>query len=696
MIHAIAMSILLIAALVAFALIMKTKFLVLLKAKPEVRWDRVPERIGSMFKVAFAQAKLFKEPGPGLMHALIFWGFLVLLVRSISVIGRAYGADFNSWNLFWFSDSLGGIYNYLKDWTELVVLSMILWAWWRRMITKPKRLTISGAAYLVLSFIGGLMITDFLYDGARFAMIPALQAPETGLNLSKEILDAIKHEASMAPIGSFVATWFSGMSFGVLNVIQETMYWAHVVILLVFLNELPRGKHFHVIVAIPNTFFAKLGAPGAIKAIENIEEQESFGVIEPRDLTWKQIFDGYTCTECGRCTVTCPAVTTDKPLSPKMLICDMRDFIKAHEADILAGKDTVNAEIAPPDMENGQFKIAAHEAGNLIDAIGEEMIWECTTCRSCEENCPVMITHTDKIIEFRRYMTLMEGRMNPELATAQKNLENKSNPWGLPSGERGLWAVEELEAPLLSDKGSAEYLFYMGCSAAYDDRNKKVAVAFIRLLKAAGIDFAILGPEEGCCGDPARRTGNEYLFQAQAQTNIEVFNSYGVKKVITMCPHGYNTIRHEYKQFGGDYEVVHHTELLAQLLKEGKLKPEKEEKGGVVYHDSCYLGRYNDIYDAPREILQAIPGVELKEAEKTRENAMCCGAGGGMMFREEHHGSRINRTRVTQLEGAGAPTIATACPFCLVMSKDGIAELDKEESLKAYDVVELLAKSCNV
>jgi Fe-S oxidoreductase len=662
------MTVLILAALAWFSYSMQRKIRVLLKGKPAVRWDQVPRRIGATLKIALGQSKMFKEPGPGIMHALIFWGFLILLVRTISLIGRAYAGDDSNWTLLWFHHGLEGAYTYLKDWTELVVLAMVSWAAWRRAVTRPARLTLSWGGYLVLSLIGGLMVTDFLYDGARFAMANAGQ-------LSEVLTAKLQAEAAWAPIGTTVGGWLAALPAGGLKALEVSMFWLHVVILLFFLNELPLSKHFHVITSIPNVFLSKMDAPGALPPIEDIENQEAFGVNEPRNLTWRQILDGYSCTECGRCTVTCPTVTTGKQLNPKMLICDMRDYIKKHEADILADKDT------------------ADSGESLIDHIREEVVWQCTTCRSCEENCPVTITHTDKIVDYRRHLTLMESRYNPEIGLTLKNLENKSNPWGLPMNERGLWLNQEYGVPLLSEKGQAEWLFYMGCSAAYDDRNRKVAIAFVKLLQKAGVDFAILGTEEGCCGDVARRMGNEYLFQIQAQQNIEVFKQYGVKKVVTMCPHGYNAIRNEYPQFGGEFEVVHHSELLALLLSEGRLTiPGGGDALRVVFHDSCYLGRYNDIYDAPRQVLGALPGISLGEIEKSRKNGMCCGAGGGMMFREEHEGERINQVRVKQLQGANPEMIASACPFCLTMNRDGINELDLGEQLKTADIAELLAR----
>jgi Fe-S oxidoreductase len=656
------MAALMVAALTWFFFTMRRKISVLLKTKPEVRWDRVPERICTTIRVAFAQLKMFKEPASGLMHALIFWGFLVLLIRTISVFGRAFGdgAVMSNWTLFWFCKPCEHLYTYLKDWTELVVLAMILAATLRRLVFKPKRLTLKVSAYLILSLIGGLMVTDFLYDGARFALLSGSNA-------------GVLAEMQASPIGAFVSTFFPKINNGWLAWFIHAMYWAHVVILLYFLNELPLSKHFHVITSIPNVFFAKLDPAGAIRPIKDIENQETFGVAQPSELTWKQVFDGYSCTECGRCTVNCPAHLTGKPLSPKQLIADMRDYVKKHEQDLLAGKDL------------------STESPTLIDAIQRDVLWSCTTCRSCEENCPVMINHVDKVVDMRRRLVLVDGDYPPAVATALKNLENKSNPWGLASGERAAWA-EGLEVPTLAEKGTAEYLFFTGCFASYDDRNKKVAASLVKLFKKAGVDFAILGNEEGCCGDPARRLGNEYLYQMQAQANIEVMKAYGVKKIVTACPHCMNTIQNEYKQFGGEFEVIHHSQLLAQLVKDGKLAvPAGVEKVKVAFHDSCYLGRYNGIYDAPRDVLNALPGVELGEACRSKQNGFCCGAGGGLMFSEEHIGERMNQARVKQLDETKPELLASACPYCLVMLRDGVNELDLGERLKTKDIAELLA-----
>lgn len=645
------MSVLLAASLVWFAYTMKIKLAILLKMKPDKRWDRIPDRIENTIRYAFAQKRLFKEPIAGLMHALIFWGFLILLARSISLIGRAYTQN-HDWSLFFFWGGLDHAYTFIKDWTELVVIIMVLYAIFRRLIIRPKRLTLSLSAYLILGLILTLMVTDFIYDGARFALGHGVE------------------EAKFAPIGMFVKGMFVNLPQDSLKILSVGAYWIHIITLLFFLNELPRSKHFHVITSIPNVFFSKLEPPGAIAPILDIENQESFGVSKATDLTWKQVFDGYTCTECGRCSTNCPAYLSLKPLNPKLLIDNMRDYVKEMEP-VLMGK-----------KEGGDK--------TLIEAVGEEVIWSCTTCRSCEENCPVLITHVDKVIDMRRYLVLMESKMNPEVATTLKNLENKGNPWGLAMGERGLW-TKDLDVYLISEKEDVEWLYFLGCFGAFDDRNKKVVTSVIRLLQKAGVSFAILGPEEQCCGDPARRLGNEYLFQIQAQQNIEILKQYKVKKIVTACPHCMNTIKCEWPQFGGNFEVWHHSQLLTKLVVDGRLPiPQNKENLQVVYHDSCYLGRYNNIYEEPRQCLNVLPDVEVYEIKRRRENGMCCGGGGGLMFREEKIGERINRLRLKQLMESGVSNIATACPFCLVMLRDAVNETGT--SATTSDIAEIMAK----
>ncbi len=640
----------------------KTKLL--LASAPENRFDHLRERMYAMVRFGLGQYRQFKEFWPGLMHALIFWGFMVLLLSEISIFGSAFSAK-GDWSIFWFWPGLDHVYIIIKEFTELVVLLMVTYALIRRLIIRPARLTLSFEANLILVFIATLMITDYFYTATNFNLGIGVEA---------------RHYAI---ISALVAGWIHGMSHGGLVALGQIMYWLHVVVLLTFLNVLPIGKHFHVITALPNVFFTKLEPMGAIKPIKDLEEQETFGVSKITEFTWKQNLDLYTCTECGRCTVNCPAMITGKPLNPKLLIDNLRDHLYDKADAIIKG------EYEPGTTED--------ELPELFGVITEDVLWACTTCGSCDENCPVTIEHIDKIVDMRRYLVLMEGRVSDEMNTTMKNLENKSNPWGMAMGDRDKWVSDfGLDVPRMADKGQAEYLLFVGCAGAYDDRSKKITRSVVQVLQQAGVDFAILGKEEGCCGDVARRSGNEYLYQMQAQQNIETFNQYGVKKIITLCPHGYNTIKNEYPQFGGNYEVIHHTEIINQLMADGRIELKHDlaaPQHKVAFHDSCYLARYNRVLDEPRKVLTRISGLELVEPERSGVNTFCCGAGGGRVFMEEKIGTRINQERVKQLTEDPVDTIATACPFCMMMLRDGVNELNMTDNVKVMDLAELVAQN---
>ena len=664
------------AALSYFTIVIVGKTRLLLAAKPEGgAFDEIGARTKNALVFAFGQKKLFKEPAAGLMHALIFWGFLILLVRSTYLIIYAFAPGFHI-------PLVHDVYTLLKDVTELVVLAMVLYAAFRRVVTKPARLTQSHEALLVLGMIGGLMVTDFLFDGCLFALALA----------EGNVTPQLNSEMAHAPVGSFVASLLVDANPTLLLVLKEVFYWAHIGILLVFLNLLPGSKHFHVITAIPNVFFGSLKPKGAIAPIEDLEEQETFGISQVTEFTWKQVLDLYSCTECGRCTVNCPTTISGKPLNPKMLICNIRNHLYANEKPIVAKYMEAKGKEAKEGEGAEEEPLVSADGKTLVEAVDFDAIWDCTTCRACSEACPVQILHVDKIIDLRRNLVLMESNFPKELATTLRNLEQKDNPWGLPRSSRMEWAAG-LDVPTVDDNPDAEYILWVGCAGAYDDRQKKVSRALAQLFKAAGLSFAVLGEEEGCCGDPARRAGNEYLFQMQAQANIEALKERGLdkKKFVTACPHGLNAIKNEYKQFGGDFDIVHHTTLLERLVADGKLKVDGAAAGKrrITFHDPCYLGRYNDTYDAPRQVLGALPGVSLVEMARQKQTAMCCGAGGARAFMEEDRGSRINQTRVEHARETKPDTIAVACPYCNMMLADGLNELQIED-IKAKDIAELL------
>lgn len=651
------------------------KFKVMLKAhKKDDRFDHLGARIWGLIKIFLCQFKLFKEPWAGLMHALIFWGFLILLLRSISLIGAAF-TEHMHWTVFFFSEPLAGWYTLLKDVTELVVAAMVLVAYFRRWVLRPWRITQSRDAEFILLLILLLMVTDFFLDGAWLSAYAG--TPEAGF------------EAEWAFVGPAMAGIYSGASVGTQLALLHVFYWAHIVILLFFLNYLPHSKHFHVITAVFNVFFRNLKPGGPIAIIKDIEaefekEEPLIGASRLEHFSWKQILDIYTCTECGRCLVNCPAALTQKWLEPKKLTEDMKHHLYKRIPSIVKG-----SEEEPPSLfaAIGQGLEAGKE-----EEQGREALWHCCTCRSCEENCPLTIEYVDRIVDMRRHLMMMESDFPQELTLTMKNLENKRNPWGLGTAERADWC-QGLEVKTIKEYPDAEYLWFVGCAGAYDDRSQKVSRAMVKLLNRAGVSYAILGNEEGCTGDSALRLGNEYLFQMLAQQNIETFEKYKVKKILTTCPHCYQTIKNEYPQFGVNYEVIHHTELIADLIRKGKLKPQNNLGQKVTFHDSCYLGRYNNIYDPPREVLRSIPGASLAEMKRSRQNGFCCGGGGGRVWMEEKIGTRINHMRVDHIKEVDPGLVATACPFCLMMIKDGLADKSLDEQIKVLDVAEIAANS---
>jgi Fe-S oxidoreductase/nitrate reductase gamma subunit len=660
-------SVLLLVGLGLFARTIALRWKVLRAAKPETRWDLVAARVRKLLVVGIAQKKMFKEPASGLLHAFTFWGFSILAVRTLQLFVQAYAPE----------AALPGVlqagYDFVKDITEAVVLVAILGFIWRRLVVRPKRIAYSGEALLILGFIAMLMVTDFLYDGLHFGGLAKTDPARLA-------------EVAHAPIGGWLAGLFAagGAEAKTLLLWAEVNYWIHLIVVLTFLNLLPLSKHFHVITSLPNVFLSRLEPKGALPFVPDIEAkleaEEPLGIAKSSDLTWKQVLDLYTCTECGRCEVNCPAWQTGKPLNPKMIILDTRDFVYAEAA----GKPM--APLAAAGGEDGE----GGDLPALIQAVNLDAIWACTTCRSCSEQCPVMIEHIDKIVGIRRHMMMTRNEFPKELGTTLKNLESKSNPWGLASGKRGEWAKDE-GIPTLADNPEAEWLFFVGCAGSFDDRAKTISIATARILKQAGVSFAVLGKKEKCCGDPGRRMGHEYLFQDQAKANIETFAELNVKKVFTACPHCYNTIKNEYPQLGGQYEVVHHTQLIAELIKAGKLHFKTDATAQkVVFHDSCYLGRHNDEYDAPRETLKAVPGLELVEMERSRQLGMCCGAGGARMFMEEKIGKRINHLRIEQAMETQPQVVASGCPFCVTMLADGLKDKDLYDAVRTRDIAEIV------
>ncbi len=642
-----------VAAVVAVIFSLSRKIQLVAAGRGGVVLEDWPARVRGLLVWAIGQKRMFSEPVAGIMHALIFWGFLVFGVRSLSLVveGLAKG-----WELPLLRTPLGSAYLLTKDVFIVLVLVGVAIAAWRRLVTRPERLEYSADAWVILGLIALLMVTDALADGARIA-------------------GGAPGPWQWTPVSRAVGSLLGG---GSLHAVYVWSWWVHLGALFLFANYLPYSKHFHVYTSLPNVLLRPLDPPGKLEKmdLENIGEGSTLGAQRVTDLTWKQLLDLYTCTECGRCTTVCPTTITHKPLVPRDLTIDLRDHLNAACGEILGA------------ARSGPGTPARELAGDVIDS---ETVWACTTCRWCEQACPLFISYVDKIVEMRRHLVLEKATFPEEAEIAFRGMEVNGNPWQLPAEQRADWA-KGLDVPLAAEGGQFEYLFWVGCAGAYDEAGQKTSRALARLLKAAGVPFAILGPEETCTGDSARRLGNEYLFQVLAAANVETLNRYAVTKIVTNCPHCLNTLLHEYPDFGGRFEVVHGTQLVAQLVAEGRLTLTREVRQVLTYHDPCYLGRTNGEYEAPRRVLAAIPGLVVKEAELSREKDMCCGAGGGRMWLEEKLGERINQTRVTQLQGSGAADVAVACPFCAVMIGNGQQELGFEQA-KTVDVLVLAAQA---
>jgi Fe-S oxidoreductase/nitrate reductase gamma subunit len=659
-------------------------------------------RIRDTVIYALGQKKMPYYRVAGIAHMLIFAGFGVLLLNTILLWGRGYDSDFDMFGLLALDHPVGAAYSIVKElFAVLVVLGSSVFVYYR-VIDKQRRMTLSGEGLLILGIIITMMLADFLYNGARIV----LEARSAG------------HDDSIAmnwvePVASVWAMALGALSLGngALRFLEHLGFWWHSAFVLIFLNILPYSKHFHVITAIGNVF-ARNPRQNALPAIADlegkVEREEPIGLVKVTDMTWKDVLDLYTCTECGRCSDNCPAYVTDKKLSPKHLTIALRDHLYACEPTLLntevvdpskpdakPGGDEQRGELHHADPPKGAYFVSDQVVDLVPNVIHPDVIWACTSCRACEEQCPVLITYVDKIVQMRRDQVMIKNEFPAELMKPFNGLETNGNPWNLAATDRANWA-DGLEIPLMAERPDAKVLYWVGCAASYDDRAKKIARSTAKLMQQAGVDFAILGTEESCTGDPARRAGNEYLFQMMAQQNVETLKQYDVekKKIVTSCPHCFNTLLNEYSDFGAKYEVVHHSTFLSQLIDAKSLVPKNRVARKVAFHDSCYLGRYNEVYDAPRKVLEAIPGIELREVNYwNRNKGLCCGAGGAQMFMEEQNDNRVNVKRTGQLLETGAETIASGCPFCMTMLTDGLKAHEKEESVQQKDIAELLAES---
>jgi Fe-S oxidoreductase len=642
-------------AIFAWALTRRVQYVLL--GQPESRLDRPITRAGGFLVFVFGQRRLFKER-VGAIHFFVFWGFIVIAFGALQIIAEGIHPGF----IFPWATSYA--FFFAKDVLSLIVVVGLLVLAYIRYIVRRTRLEPTREAGLILGLIFFLIISEFLYSGFAYTLDP-----------------------QRARAGAFVAVAISGGLGGLdgaaLDLGKNVLWWIHIVLLLGFLVYIPISKHLHLVMCPVNEFFRNLKPRGGqINALDlENEDVEEFGVSKVQGFTRKQLLDVYACAECGRCSEHCPATQSGKKLSPKLLMTKLKDHLDETGAALRRGAETT-------------------EAKSLIgDIISQDEIWACTTCYSCQEQCPVQNEHINKIIDMRRNLVLDLGDFPQEAQLALRNIEKNSNPWGVGNQTRGDWAKHQ-SVPTAGDGQLGEYLYWVGCAGSFDDRNVKVSKAIAGLLQEAGVSFSILGSKEKCCGDPARRIGNEYLFQTLAQANIDTLNTLGVTKIVAQCPHCLNTLKNEYPAFGGNYEVVHHTQLLADLVKQGRLKvggpaaaqvSEQALHTRVAYHDSCYLGRYQQEYAAPRRLLTAVPGVAVLEAQRNKNKSFCCGAGGGLMWMEEDAEHRVNERRVGQLLEKLPEVIGVNCPYCLTMMEDGIGSAGKSESVRAMDVAEILA-----
>jgi len=634
--------------------------------KKENRFDHVGERLGRVAKIAFGQTKLLREPLAGILHFLIFWGFVILLAAVVESIGEGLVPGFSL-------EFLGPLYPplvFFQDFVGTLVIVAVLVSIFRRLVMPPRRLQVEGHskwdAILILGLIFTVMVTMFGQNAARIALFGA------------------EHGAARL-LSASLAGLFAKVDTAVIHVWFSVFFWGHMLAVLGFLNYLPYSKHLHVLTSVPNVYFSDLGPRGALKLLNLADETATkFGAADMDDFSWKQLLNGYTCTECGRCTSVCPANTTGKLLNPRKIFVDLRarTMEKAHL--LVAGgggEDSLGDDVL------------GHQL--LDNFITEQELWACTTCMACVQECPVMIEHVDAIVEMRRGLVLNESRFPDELKTTFSNLERNYTPWGFGHATRAEWA-EGLDIPMMAEKHTADVLFWVGCAGSYDVRYRKVSRAFAQLMKIAGVDFAILGTEEKCNGDPARRMGNEYLAQTLMAENITTLNGYGVKKIVVTCPHCLQSLGKEYKQLGGDYEVIHHSTFLQELIRQGKLKLSEERKATITFHDPCYLGRYNDEYEAPRDVLNSIGGVRQVEMPRSHDRSFCCGAGGGRMWMEEREGRRVNNERTDEALALSPDVIGTGCPFCMTMLTDGVKDRGAAEQVAVKDIAELVLEAVRV
>ncbi len=688
------------AALVLFGIRVGKLIALLAKARPEDRSDHIEDRIGEFFLIVLGQQGVLRDPIPGIAHFFTFWGFIIIQFGLLNFMLGAFNAS-----LPLLGDNRGFAI-VLDAFIIFVAAALILFAL-RRAIVRPWQLRsfLHGPwdGYIILGLIFLVILTLAIVEGFDYAA---------------------SNGAAWTPIGSWIGPAFSGFGTNANIAAFRLFWWIHFLVVFAFLIYLPRSKHLHLMATPFNVFFRNHRSKGALPLMENLEEREDYGVSKPEQFTWKQLLDGYACTECGRCNTVCPATNTGKPLFPKEIILGVKEALFVHSDEIL-GENTLWSKLGIAGVradENAREKEAHHQpmVGGIIST---EALWSCTSCRACMEICPVSIEHVPTIVDMRRHLVMEESDFPVEVTSLFNNIERNANPWEISNNTRAEWAAG-LDIPLMAENPDAEVLYWVGCMGSFDQRNKKVATAVAKILKAAHVNFAILGPEESCTGDPARRIGNEYLWQMMAQQNIEVLNGYGLnvseqqhahatnghapgqsvagvvgvapihRTILTACPHCFNTIKNEYPQLGGNYEVVHHTVFIEKLLSEKKITlPAGFDQRKLTYHDPCYIGRYNDIYEEPRRVLSVLNSQGVSEMRRHRSKSFCCGGGGGRAWMEEKIGKRVNQARVTEALETGAEVLAAACPFCITMFDDGVKGVEAQEQLQIEDISEIVARA---
>ena len=672
-------------AVYLFVNLVYTRYLFIKLGKKSAFEPDLKERLNTVLINVFGQKKLFKDKKSGFMHLILFYGFFIIQVGLIELILKGFIKGYEL--------PLGEMHNYfsfIQEWTTFLMMLAVVYAFYRRYVEKLERL-------------------QWLRDGKAAFVVIALFVLTLSILLSlafETIMLGHEPDLVFTPFSGAIAMLLSSIGPTAGAVLFYAFWWVHMLAVFSFMVFVPQSKQLHELFAMINIFLKKKGPVGKLSKVDfEDEEAEEFGVGKIEDFTQHQLIDLYACAECGRCTNMCPASGTGKTLSPMNLIVKMRNHLTEKGA-IATSRDAwlpsyvFGSSALSPSIDLAEREIASTiEEPRLIgDVITEEELWACTTCRNCEDQCPVANEHVDKIIDMRRYLVMTEGNVPQEATRYFQNIERQSNPWGINRKERIKWREEreDITVKTVKEAEEFEYLLWVGSMGSFDKRSQKIVESFAKIMNVAGIDFAILGNKERNSGDTARRMGNEFLFQQLCEENISNFQAYGVKKIVTIDPHAYNTFKHEYPEFGLEAEVYHHTELIWKWIQEGRIKPTKEVTEDVAYHDSCYIGRYNDIYDIPRQILKSVPGVKVLEMDRNKADAMCCGAGGGMMWMEETQGKRINVERTEQALALSPTTIGSNCPYCLTMLSDGTKAKEVEDQVKTLDIVEIVERSLAV